>query len=87
MFQVTIPDNFLYSRQRLKSVSRPGWPVEAGKGGGEQTIRASTVVTYVKGRALVILSFVIIRFGFMGCAFHNFLKFRGELKIHLREGW
>ena len=87
MCQVTNPDNFLYSRQRLKSVSRPGWPVEAGKGGGKQTIRASTVVTYVKGGALMILSFKIIRFGFMGCVFHNFLNFRGGLKIHLLEGW
>ena len=76
MFQVTIPDNFLYSRQRLKSVSRPGWPVEAGKGGGEQTIRASTVVTYVKGRALVILSNIMIEFGFMDCAFPGLLFFK-----------
>ena len=76
MFQVTIPDNFLYSRQRLKSVSRPGWPVEAGKGGGEQTIRASTVVTYVKGRAFMILGFIMIGFGFVGCGFHRFSKFR-----------
>ena len=84
MFKVTVPDNFLYSRQRLKSVSRPGW-----RPGREEGNRPSElVVTYVKGRALMILGFIIIGFGFMGCGFHRFSKFRGGLKIHcLLEGW
>ena len=50
--------------------------MEAGKGGGEQTIRVSTVVTYVKGRALVILSNIMIEFGFMDCAFPGLLFFK-----------